>query len=96
MEKISPGQGGDAGELQFPVRWSGRVSSRRPCLTENMKEVKERATRGSEKRVILAEDSQCKDPEAGGADLEDSRKSKVAGVAGRVSQAGPSEGVEKG
>lgn len=85
MEKLSPGQGGDAGELPFPARWSGRVSSRRPCLAEDRKEAKERAARVSEKRVILAEDGQCKDPEAGGAGLEDSRKSKEAGVAGGVS-----------
>lgn len=85
MEKLSPGQGGDAGELPFPARWSGRVSSRRPCLAEDRKEAKERAARVSEKRVILAEDGQCKDPEAGGAGLEDSRKSKEAGVAAGVS-----------
>lgn len=85
MEKLSQGQGGDAGELPFPASWSGRVSSRRPCLAEDRKEAKERAARESEKRVILAEGGQCKDPEAGGAGLEDSRKSKEAGVAGGVS-----------
>lgn len=84
MEQISQGQGGDAGELRFPVGWS-RLVSRKPCLTEDMKGTKERATRVSEKRVILVEDSQCKDPEVGGAGLENSRKSKEASVAGRVS-----------
>lgn len=53
-----------------------------------MKEAKERATGVSEKRVILAEDSQGKHTEVGGAGLEDSRKSKEATVAGRVSYSG--------
>lgn len=61
------------------------MSSRWPCRTEDMKEATERAPRVSEKRVIVAEDSQGKHPEVGGAGLEDSRKSKEATVAGRVS-----------